>query len=208
MARGDSWHPPVAFWGPTERGDDLRTLLSVLRTLWEKEGAEGRVKRLRTAEPEKAEVEDLYAGHPAALRGWVAAAEDLIALLVVEYVQWVLGALHKLAIFLFFSLLLTTMLLSSYPFQPQSTAKMIFLGVLLATVGSILYVMTQANRDDVLSRISGTPPGEVTWDSSFILNTLLVCIVPMLALISSEFPEVRDALFSWLGPLMRSVAGG
>lgn len=203
-----AWHPCSRFGDSRPAAVDLRRLLRALGTLWEAEAPAGRAARMRIPDPAAASVDDAYAGHPEALRTWLRDAEDLLALLVAEYVRWVLSALHKLAIFLFCTLLLTTMLLSSYPFQPQSTAKMIFLGVLMATVGSILYVMTQANRDEVLSRISGTPPGQITWDSSFILNGLLVSVVPMLVLISAEFPEVRDALFSWLGPLMKAITGG
>ena len=40
------------------------------------------------------------------------------------------------------SVLLTTWLLGSYPFQPQSAIKLLFSGLLLGTVGSILYVGT------------------------------------------------------------------
>jgi hypothetical protein len=150
--------------------------------------------------------EPAYGAYPAG--GWMQRAEDFVALQVVDYTQWALEHLHKLAAFLFVSLLLSTLLLSSYPFPAQSLVKVVFLCVLLGTVAALLVVMVQMNRDEILSRISGTEPGKITWDSSFVLNAMLVGVVPLLALLSSEFPGVRKVLFAGLDPLLKSIFGG
>ncbi|HEX6372192.1 MAG TPA: hypothetical protein VF006_24960 [Longimicrobium sp.] len=146
--------------------------------------------------------------YPDRLRLWLRAAEEFAAVQVVDYVEWVLEQMRKLALFLFVSLLLTTVLLSCYPFEPQSIVKAVFALILLGTVGALLYVMTDMNRNEILSRIAKTDPGRVTWDRTFIVNAVLMGIVPLLALISSEVPQLRNVLFFWITPLLRTIVGG
>lgn len=141
-----------------------------------------------------------------AVRLWLRAAEEYAAVEVVEYVEWVLRHLRRLAGFLLLALLLTTAMLSSYPFNPQSRAKLALVFVLIGAVGSLVYVMAQMNRNEVLSRITKTDPGRITWNRGFIVNLLLFAVIPLLALVSSEFPEVRMLLFTWIEPLLRTVA--
>lgn len=146
--------------------------------------------------------------YPDALRLWLRAAEEFAAVQVVDYVEWVLQQMRTLAMFLFVCLLLTTSLLSCYPYEPQSVVKGVFALILLGTVGALLYVMTDMNRNEVLSRIAKTDPGRVTWDRSFIVNAVLLGIVPLLALVSSEVPQLRTVLFFWITPLLRTLVGG
>jgi hypothetical protein len=146
--------------------------------------------------------------YPDRLRLWLRAAEEFAAVQVVDYIEWVLEQMRMLALFLFISLLLTTILLSCYPFEPQSIVKAVFALILLGTVGALLYVMSDMNRNEVLSRIANTDPGRVTWDRSFIVNAVVLVIVPLLALVSSEVPQLRNVLFFWITPLLRTIVGG
>jgi hypothetical protein len=142
------------------------------------------------------------------LRLWLRGAEEFAAVMVVDYVEWVIAQLRVLALFLFSSLLITIVLLGSYPFQPESLVRLVFMVILLATVVGIMSVVVQMNRDEVLSRIAKTEPGKVTWDWHFVTNALVFGLVPVATLISSEFPEVRDFLFAWVGPLSRLFGAG
>jgi hypothetical protein len=189
-----------------QAGKRFRTMFSALKLLWAAEDSGVRVERVLRAGEEGDDPARLY---PSRASGeWKRTAEDLLALELVDYVQWVMEQLHKLAVFLFLSLLLSTVLLSCYPFPGQSLVKLAFMVVLLVTVGALLLVMVQMNRDELLSRIGGTEPGKITWDSSFVLNGMMVGVVPLLALVSSEFPAVRQVLFAGLDPLVKSIFGG
>jgi hypothetical protein len=139
------------------------------------------------------------------VRLWLRAAEEYSATRMVEYVEWVIRHLRILALFMLLSLLLTTLFVSSYPYQPQSLLRLILLLVLLGSVGAFVVVLVQMNRNEVLSRIARTEPGQVTWNSTFILNLLTFGVVPLLTLLSSEFPGLRIALFSWVQPLVSAV---
>jgi hypothetical protein len=39
----------------------------------------------------------------------------------------------------------------------------------------------------------------------FLLNVFTFGVVPLLALLSSEFPGIRNALFSWVQPLVGAM---
>jgi hypothetical protein len=145
-------------------------------------------------------------GFAGPVRLWVRAAEEYAASRMVEYVEWVIRHLRVLALFMLLSLLLTTMLVSSYPYQPQSLLRLILLFVLAGSVGSLVVVLVQMNRDEVLSRIARTEPGRITWNGTFILNLFMFGVVPLLTLLSSEFPGLRNALFAWLQPVVNAVA--
>ena len=132
-------------------------------------------------------------------------AEEFMAIECVRYVESVLHDLRLLASFLLMSLLLSVALLSSYPFQPQGIVKLAFIALLLGTVIVLFLVMTQMSRDDVLSSITRTEPGKVSWDTTLVLNLVLFGVIPLLALVSSEFPSVRTFLFSWAEPMLRSL---
>lgn len=192
-------------------GDALLRLAGVLETFWEvepdaKEFGHVAEKVGKGGGPSVAGQVRRSFGEP--LRTWLAAAEEYAAVQVVDYVEWVVGQLRVLALFLFAALVLTTALLSTYPYEPQSLVKLIFFVILLASVGGLLRVSVEMNRDEVLSRVAKTEPGKITWDRHFLMNGLVFGIVPIATLVSSEFPAVREFLFAWIYPLTRLLGGG
>ena len=122
------------------------------------------------------------------------------------YLQKYLLNLRRLCFFLFASILILVVVSASYPYKPHSIVSLGAVALSAATVLSVFFMMIRMSRNDTLSRISRTEPGKVTWDTTFILNLVTFGVVPLLALASSEFPEVRSFLFSWAEPLVRAVA--
>jgi len=178
---------------PEELGEKIRDLQSALCGLWSDQPPD--------------ELAKAAAGNrPAALALWRRTAEDYLATQVAGWAEWVVGHLRVLALFLLLSLLLTTLLLFSYPFQPQGLVRLLFTLILLITVGAILFVLTQMSRNQVLSQIAGTPPGTITWDTGFVMNLITFGVVPLLALLGSALPGLRSFLFSWAEPLIRTLA--
>jgi hypothetical protein len=139
---------------------------------------------------------------------WLRIAGQCGAIYVIEYIEWVLHHLRNLAGFLMLSIILITLLLGSYAFQPESALKAIFFAVSVATVSGLVFVLLQMNRNDILSLITRTDPGRLSWDGAFTLNLALYITVPLVTLLSSELPEVRGFLFSWVSPLLRALGKG
>jgi hypothetical protein len=197
-------------------GDHLLGLTRVLEAFWEAEPGASEFKQVTTALDK---VGPGRSGGPSSagrfrrsfsdpLRTWLAGAEEYAAVQVVDYVEWVVAQLRVLALFLFVALVLTTALLSSYPYEPQSLVKLVFFVILVASVGALLRVSVEMNRDEVLSRVAKTEPGKLTWDGHFLMNAVVFGLVPIATLVSSEFPAVRDFLFAWIYPLTRLLGGG
>ena len=80
--------------------------------------------------------------------------------------------------------------------------------ILFGTVGSLIYVSLEMNREELLSRVIGTDPGKVNWSIGFIVNLTLIGVVPILLAVSSQFPAVRSALFAWVEPVLREILHG
>jgi len=93
------------------------------------------------------------------------------------------------------------------PEQPPQL-KAIFFAVSVMTVSGLVFVLLQMNRNDILSFITRTDPGRLSWDGAFTFNLALYVAVPLLTLLSSEIPEVREFLFSWVSPLLRALGKG
>jgi len=134
--------------------------------------------------------------------------EELAALFTVDYIGWVVRHLRLLALQTLAALALTTMFLSSYPFEPQSLVRLVFFAIAVVGVAGLVVLLVQSNRDPVLSRIANTDPGELTWDAPFVINLLAVSAVPIVTILGTAFPEVRDVLFGWLAPILKTVGHG
>lgn len=144
----------------------------------------------------------------AAAHWWIRAAEECGAAYVVGYIEWVFRHLRRLAFCLLVTLVLTTALLSSYPFQPQSLVRVAFFALLTSAVAILVVIAAQIDRDEILSAIARTEAGKVNLDASFLLNLGLFGAVPVFTLVTAEFPEVREFLFAWLTPLLRALGTG
>jgi hypothetical protein len=60
--------------------------------------------------------------------------------------------------------------------------------VVLSCVATTVGVYASINRDRVLSLISGTDPGEITWNTHFIRQLLVHGVVPLVAILGASFP--------------------
>jgi hypothetical protein len=138
-------------------------------------------------------------------RLWFRSAEELIAVQAVDYIQWVLQHLRMLSIYIVASIALMTELIWSYELHPASTLWLSIILIAIAAVGTLLSIVVQMNRNEVLSRINGTAPGTVTWDTPFVMNLTLIAVVPLVTFVGAELPWLREAVFSWLNPLLRSL---
>ena len=138
-------------------------------------------------------------------RLWLRSAEELVAVQAVDYTQWVMHHLRYLTLYIVGSLVIVTEMLASYVLQPSSTLWVMLILLVLIAVVTLVSIFVQMNRDEVLSRITGTPPGKLTWDVPFITNLAVVGIVPVLTFVGSAVPWLHDILFSWVDPFLRAL---
>lgn len=201
--------PPPISWDHHESstlGVGFTTLMERLERLWRM------IPDTDTAPPlqEGKGMPDQCATHccavdEPALR-WMRVAETFAAVYIVEYIEWVLRNLRYLAMFLLAALVITTLLLSSYPFMAQNLLRLVYFFIFIITVGSLVTMILQMERNAVLSHIAGTEPGGTSWTKgSLLANLALYGATPVLTMIGWEFPPVRDFLLSWIAPAMKMI---
>jgi hypothetical protein len=144
----------------------------------------------------------------ASVRDLLRAAEETVAVLVVDYIHWTLRHLRYLATSLTLVFVIGALLLLSYPIRPEAGIEAVFFALVGAAIVLLLVILFQINRDEVLSAIQGTAVGRVTWDAGFATNLLVYVAIPLVTLLSVEFPQVRGVLSAWVLPALRALGKG
>lgn len=92
---------------------------------------------------------------------------------------------------------------SSYPFESRESFHARLICIFFAMSLVVGVVFGQMYADPLLSLITNTKPGELGWDFWIRIGTFI--FIPLLSLLSVQFPEVNNFLFSWLQPALQSV---
>jgi hypothetical protein len=124
-----------------------------------------------------------------------------VAARVVDFLRQVFPQMLNLAGCSMVGALAMTLAVSGYPFPGRDTMLWFSWLVLLSVIGTILVVFIQMNRDRVLSMLTGTTPGKLNWNSSFVLQLLVFGIIPVLTLLGAQFPYALSGMLSWIGGL-------
>ena len=93
--------------------------------------------------------------------------------------------------------------LNVYGFQsPQMIGRFLLGG--FAVLGFIVWkIMSQMERDPILSRLSGTVEGEL--NKEFYLKLIGYGTLPVLGLLTSVFPSIGNFLSSWVQPSLEAL---
>jgi len=136
------------------------------------------------------------------LRSWLRSAEDLVAMVMVRQLAWLRASVQLTTSFLVAGLVITFLVLTSYPFEPQEPIFAL-LGVLtVITVGSIVVIAVQASRDEVLSRLNKSPIDRFSFDRHF-LTTMITFVLPLLGLLGALSYSLSDLFRSLFEPFFR-----
>jgi len=127
--------------------------------------------------------------------------EIYVASRVVDFLRQVMPQLETLALTTTFAMLLMLFAVSSYPFPARDDLLWFSWFVVLATVGSMMWMFFSLNRDRVASMIAGTTPGQTDWNSTLVLQLVTHALLPILVLLGAAFPAQLGTLVTWLGSL-------
>jgi len=92
---------------------------------------------------------------------------------------------------------------SSYPFESKESFHALLISIFFVISLVVGIVYGQMYGEPLLSRITNTKPGELGLDFWVRLGTFV--FVPLLSLLSVQFPEINSFLFSWLQPALQSI---
>jgi hypothetical protein len=136
---------------------------------------------------------------PAAEPAWVALAESVAATQVVIYISQFFVQLRNLVWAAVVTSSLLLMAATSYPFHPEKLLLVGLIALSAAGMASVLYVLIDMNRDELVSRVTRTTPGKFSLDSGF-LGSFFTYIVPAAGVLAAQL----SGSFRWvLEPLLR-----
>ncbi len=116
-----------------------------------------------------------------------------------QYSIYVGYVLHQLQNLLYCSIACFVFLvaaLNSFSFQaPQAMFRFLMVTLVVSAV-AVLSVLAQIERDPILSRLSGTPEGELGKD--FYLRALSYGALPVLTVVTTQFPSISRFVSAWV----------
>lgn len=130
-------------------------------------------------------------------------AEEFVALVYSSFIMNILLRLRTLIMCVTGMFIFILLSINSYPFQPQSSFRVLLVGLFVLIGGVVGSVYAQMHRDSTLSLLTDTDPGKL--GSEFWIKLLGFGAVPLISLLASQFPEVNRFLFSWLQPALEAL---
>jgi hypothetical protein len=141
-------------------------------------------------------------GFDAPLCGWLALAEEYVAVEVIAYLSQFFVQLRNLLVFLTISPLFMLFAATSYPFHPQRLWMMFSGALILAAAFIAVTIFIQIERDEVVSRISGTRPNKLDFHWDFFAN-ICTYALPLLGILLATSTDLADLIHAWLDPLFQ-----
>jgi hypothetical protein len=128
---------------------------------------------------------------------WFELAEDFLTSRVAAFLSHIVPQLQNLIVFVTSGLLLMLLAVNCYPFQPHQLLLLFNTAVVCGSVAVTFIVFVQMERETILSVLSDTDPGRVNWNREFISRLVVYIVLPLVSLLSAQFPEVAQQLYTW-----------
>lgn len=133
------------------------------------------------------------------------ARTSLLGAYAVLLVSWALGTIRT---FLLVAAALAACLWIAFVSYPQSPHHLLLVAAWLAMGTSLVVgviMLTRFEHNDVLSAMSRTPAGAVTFDATFLKSVVPLLAGPVLAIVVLQFPQFGRWLAEWAQPLLRAM---
>jgi len=130
-------------------------------------------------------------------------AAKFVALRYAAWLRYVLRHIRNLLFFISIGYVCLSLALLSVSFQAPQVIRW-FLTILFLAIGVVLLqIMIQMDRDAVLSRMADDTVGQL--NKGFYIRAASYVSLPLLGVLSNQFPGFARFLFSWLQPTMDAL---
>ena len=129
-------------------------------------------------------------------------AEEMIALRFVEVVAHVNLHMKNDLSFISGALILAVISINCYPFEPHHTMTSMLTLFFIGAGLLFLSVFMQMSRNTIISYLNNTQAGKL--DGS-VFHLLSFGGLPLIAVISSQFPTIGGFLFAWVKPALEAL---
>lgn len=135
-------------------------------------------------------------------------AREFLALRIAAYLRYIFAHLRSCLLGALGTGLLLLLSVTAYAFEPKRFVSLaIWLGMAVA-VALTLWIFIQMDRNTTLSRIGGTTAGQVSFDRTFVTNLFLYIGIPVLGMVSTQFPAIGRLLGQLSDHFLRIAGGG
>jgi hypothetical protein len=117
---------------------------------------------------------------------------------IIAFLQHIFAHMQNLVMLVTAGLLLLLIAATSYPFWPRESLLLFSWVTILTSVVVTLFIFVQVNRDKTLNLLTGKTPGRLNINRDFVSRVLFHVVVPLIALLSAQFPQALRQIFSWL----------
>jgi hypothetical protein len=133
------------------------------------------------------------------------AAEEFAAIDLLLSIRDVLGRMTNSLVFTVAGGLLLLASHSLFVVVPNRLFVTISGLLLMATALVSVQVLSQIQRNGVLSVITQTTAGRLDADATYVVRIVVYFLVPLLSILATQFPEMGGALLEWLRPLEKTL---
>ena len=177
-----------------------KLLARVLLPAWKKES----VSLIQSIEDTARESDGtIYKTSLEDIEDYVRAAEEVVCLPYLGFIQNILGRMRTLAMGIVSLFVAVAVSVSTYPFDPRPGLSGAMILLFLTLCGAVSFVYAEMYRDSTLSNVTNTKPGELGLE--FWFKILQFGIIPLLGLLASVFPGFAEFFVSWLQPGLTAV---
>ncbi|MDQ2842184.1 MAG: hypothetical protein M3Y72_14315 [Acidobacteriota bacterium] len=128
---------------------------------------------------------------------------ELVAYRFLAFINFGLWHIDNLVTGLSFGFLLLVLALNSYAFRARTIIDWLLVLLFIVLSTGIVIVFAQADRDAILSRITGTEEGKL--DRHFYTHLISYGGFPALVLLATHFPTIGRFFFSWVKPALEAI---
>jgi hypothetical protein len=131
--------------------------------------------------------------------------EEFVVLPIVYMIRAALARMWDNVLFVIGAILLLLGVHASYPFQLNRRLEGFLWTDVAVGVAAVLFVFVRMERDEVLSNIRSSTPGQIKWDRDFIVKLVVYGLIPVAGLFAAEFPDIGGAVLSWIQPFQKAL---
>ncbi|MGF7181450.1 hypothetical protein [Tunturiibacter psychrotolerans] len=127
--------------------------------------------------------------------------DDYLALRLVALVRYAMLHIGLLICFVAYGYVLAVLSVMFYAFEGRSLIQGLLILTLVALLIGVGAMMVQFQRNGMLSRLESSAPGQVNY-GQLLFHLLAVGGLPLIALLTSQFPSIANFAYSFLRPLL------
>jgi hypothetical protein len=133
----------------------------------------------------------------------IEAAEEFVCFHYIAYIQNIAARLRTMTFSMILLFVSVCFSISFYPFVPRTEIS-VWMILNLALIGlAVAFVYAEMDRDEIMSYIANTKPGQL--GAEFWIKLFGFLIGPVIGILTTQFPAIADSALRWLQPGLDAI---